>query len=387
MGILSSIARSVFGETTSSKAERFANENPFEFKIFKDNLTLESGEKFDTLSLKVRGIYNLGDNHMPAGVVLSRVQISAGPSVSEQYPVICAIEDYQEEKTPFFSYSPPNLNCQYGLFGGWDSWVNIVRVPIDALTFAKRGRLLVVAEYAVASSLSPGVKRHKSNLYLDNYKIGYIDGIEQRNRAKEIAVSLAVFVSGVDGEHDLQEGRIVRDFIHKQLAELDDSEKTQELKCSLNEAAKRAHAIKETYAIRERGFQLAKEAGEFEPNLKFMIMELLLDVAGADDVAEHAETEFLNELAEEMGLDTDEYKNMRDKALPIAMYSENSAGGAQGQVASMLGLTPDMSVQEKKSQLSKEYRKWNALKNSSDPEKSKQAKHMVKVISELRKEL
>ena len=46
-----------------------------------------------------------------------------------------------------------------------------------------------------------------------------------------------------------------------------------------------------------------------------------------------------------------------------------------------------MSVAEKKSQLGKEYRKWNALKNSSDPVKSKQAKDMVKAIGELRKNL
>jgi hypothetical protein len=115
-------------------------------------------------------------------------------------------------------------------------------------------------------------------------------------------------------------------------------------------------------------------------------MELLLDVAGADDVAAKHETDFLNDLAHRMGLDLDEYKNMRDKALPISIYETNSNGGVD-QVESMLGLSDDMSVADKKSHLSKEFRKWNPLQNSSDPVKSKQAKDMVQAIGELRKSL
>ena len=97
-------------------------------------------------------------------------------------------------------------------------------------------------------------------------------------------------------------------------------------------------------------------------------------------------TRFLNSLAHTMGMDVDEYRNMRDKALPIAMYAQNSAVGSE-QIEDMLGIRADMSVAEKKAQLSKEFRKWNPLQSSSDPAKSKQAKDMVKAIGEIRKKL
>jgi tellurite resistance protein len=385
MGILSAIGRGLFGESTESKATRIASEDPFRIKLVKEEITLKDGAKIEVLSVKLRGIINSGQNAFPADKANLTVMLSTeGPDGRE--PIICAIESLQSEKSPVFCHTSDSLDVTYGLCGGWDGWVNLVSVPLMALTFSRKGQLEITAKIFVAYTLLPrGVVREDTLGYYNNNS-GFIDSMEQRKRGREVAVSLAVLVAGIDGVRDETEAEIVTGFIRKQITSIEDESAQAVAKQKLNKAVKEAHAIRSHAAIRRRGFEFADEAAEFDSDIKFQIMELLLDVAGADDVAAKHETDFLNDLAHRMGLDLDEYKNMRDKALPISIYETSSDDGG-GQVEGMLGITDGMSVAEKKSQLSKEYRKWNALKNSSDPVKSKQAKDMVKAIGELRKSL
>ncbi len=387
MGILSSIGRSIFGESTVDKAERITNEDPFRMNFSLDAVTLEDGTELEVLKLQVRGLFNSRIHTFEKDSVMSSVLILAGETEDEMKPVICAMEDYQFEETPFFHFALPEIKANYGLFGGWDEWITLFTVPVASLTFARKGNLLIKAKF-IANLLIVGRSYERSAvLRFQSDEIGYIDGIEQRERAMEIAVSLAVLVAGVDGSHDSSEAAIVKEFISKHLNEIDDADRRSTTKKALNDAASDAFARKSITEIKSNGMYLAEEAAGFESNLKFMIMELLLDVAGADDVAESAETEFLNSLAHKMGMDVAEYKNMRDKALPISIYAQGGDGESSGQIEDMLGIRAGMTTAEKKSQLSKEYRKWNALKNSSDPVKSKQAKEMVRAISNLRKGL
>lgn len=387
MGILSSIGRGIFGESTEAKATRIASEDPFKIKLVRDFFTLDSGEKVEVLSVKVRGLINSGLHQFPTGSASLSVRFSTEGASGEE-PVICAIERLQASNSPEFQFISDSLDVHYGLCGGWSEWVNLVSVPILSLTFARKGELKVGVR--VVALFEPlilgGAQSKEASLYYTNSDPGFMERIEQRERGMEVAVSLAVLVSGVDGSHDNHEAKIVKGFIQKQVAELKDEKERNETKKSLNDAVIKTHALKDVSLIKRSGLALAREAKDFESSLKFMIMELLLDVAGADSVADEEETRFLNSLAHTMGMDVDEYRNMRDKALPIAMYAQNSAVGSE-QIEDMLGIRADMSVAEKKAQLSKEFRKWNPLQSSSDPAKSKQAKDMVKAIGEIRKKL
>lgn len=387
MGVLSAIGRGLFGESREARATRIASEDPFKVKLVRDFFTLDSGEKVEVFSVKVRGIINSELHHSPTGSASLSVRLST-EGVSGAEPVICAIERLQASDSPVFQFVSDSLDVHYGVCGGWSGWVNLVSVPIMSLTFARKGDLKVgvkvVAVFGGRAILGSQVR--EASLYYTNSDQGFMDTLEERGRGMEVAVSLAVLVSGVDGSHDNHEAKIVKGFIQKQVAELEDEEEFNKTKKSLNDAVIKTHAIKNVSIIKRSGLALAREAKDFDSSLKFMIMELLLDVAGADSVAHEAETQFLNSLAHTMGLDVDEYKNMRDKALPITMYAQNSAGGSE-QIEDMLGLSAGMSVLEKKAQLSKEFRKWNPLQSSSDPAKSKQAKDMIKAIGEIRKKL
>lgn len=388
MGLLSSLRKGFFGETAAEKITRIASEHPFQMRFTSEDMTLDDGAIIKVLKFQVRGMFNTGNHFIERDRVTSFVQISSGASAAEMAPVICAIEDYQYKDTPFFHFDLPEIEANYGLVGGWDQWVSLVTVPVAALTFAHRGSQKIQAKFTLGLIAAEKIYEKTTQLSFYNHELGYLDGDEQRKRAMEIAVSLAVLVSGVDGSHDANEARIVKSFISKQLNEVEGAEKLSETKKSLNEAAKKAHAIKNVGLIKRSGMALAREAKEFEPNLKFMIIELLLHIAAADNVAEQDETEFLNMLAHTMGLDVEEYKNMRDDVLKPSMFqSKSAAGSSSKQLEDMLGLKPEMTAAEKNSLLSKEFRKWNHRQNSSDPEKSQQAKEMVREISKLKANL
>ena len=395
MGFFSSVSRAFFGESNEAKAIRLAAKDPFKIKFAKEFLTLENGEKIEVLSVYIRGIINSGCQDIEKDEVnLGTTLYSFSEDYPEEAPVMCAIESLQSDKYPFLNHVSDPLTAHYGLCGSWDEWVRLLAVPVVSLTFSRNGPLTLKLKLKVNYLITSLVDKVITSIVNDkvatlsyvNTQSGYFDSIEQRKRGKELAVSLAVLVAGIDGSRDEEEAEIVTAFIRKQIASIDDLEEQNVIKKRLNNAVIQAHSVTSFAAIRRRGFELADEAAEFDSDIQFQIMELLLDVAGADSLAAKLETDFLNDLAHRIGLDLEEYKKLRDKALPISIYESKSDGGGN-QVESMLGLNSGMSVAEKKSHLSKEFRKWNPLQNSSDQVKSKQAKDMVKAIGELRKNL
>lgn len=380
-------SNSATSSSPAEKAKSLTDTNPFSVKLVEEKLELKDGGSIDALSIKVKGIINSGNHYLEKDrVVILSMMLSSSEIDNEEAPVLCSIEELQHEDTPIFCHISDHIPATYGLAGGWDEWVTLASVPVAALTFSRSGTLSLVLRLSVYYETSKARVEKTGYLNYYNPNNGYFDSIEQRKRGKEVAVSLAVLVAGIDGVRDVAEAEIVTGFIRKQIATIEDEAERAIAKQKLNKAVTDAHAIEGPSEIRDEGFELANEASDFDSDIKFMIMELLLDVAGADDVAAQHETDFLNDLAHHMGLDVDEYKNMRDKALPISIY-ESSSHNEGSQIKAMLGITENMTVAEKKSQLSKEYRKWNALKNSSDHEKSKQAKEMVRAISDLRKGL
>ena len=387
MGFFSSIGRAIFGESIASKVRKLAQDSPFQLKLERGNIELDDGSTFDALKFMVKGVVYSGDSSLKDDYMsICSCLFADGPSIEGKHPILCSIGDLQRDDSIVFSHATELLNVKYGAAGGWDEWVPIMAVPVDSLTFPAQGLLTVYLEIRIIHCLSTWSSEKIVNISYLNHQKGYLESSRERRRGTNIAVSLAVLISAVDGVRDEEEGKTVNNFIRKQLSAIEDEDSKEQRKQELNNSVKKVQNIFGYDLIRENAFKLAKEAADFDSTIKFQILELLLDVAGADNVAAKHETDFLNDLAIRLGVDVDEYKNMRDKALPISIYEETESS-KQSQIEGMLGLKKDMTVTEKKSLLSREYRKWNSLKNSSDPAKSRQAKDMVSAISELRKNL
>jgi hypothetical protein len=384
---LPSILRASSHNRALSDLQGKISSNPFRVSFSKDSISLDTGDEIEVLSVKVKGFIK-----SQATTIVNEDRVFLGLSLSSQTtgtqnePVLCMLDDLQATDSTLFNYVSDPLTAHNGLAGGWDEWVQLIAVPIDSLVFSRKGLMTLKLQMKVLFKAGRSFSERSIELkHFRNEKSGYIDSHEQREKGKEIAVTLAVLIAGSDGDRAASEGEVIKTFIRKQIASESEEDRAKTKK-TLNQAVEYAHAITSPKAIKLRAAELADQAADFDADIKFEIIELLLDVASVDDVAAKQETDFLDDLARRIGLDLDEYKNIRDKALPISIY-ESDPERKSAQIEGMLGLTNEMSVAEKKTQLSKEYRKWNALKHSSDKAKSKQAKDMVTAIGELRRTL
>ena len=207
---------------------------------------------------------------------------------------------------------------------------------------------------------------------------GYDDHRENHQRIEELTIKLAMAVSAVDGAMDEQEGAVIREWLHKRVAGIENEERRNEEKQRYNgyvqsayEAAKANQISLELVAA-----EICDLAGSAE---KYDALELCLHVAGADNTAEQSELDLIRSLARQLDVNYERLRSMEEKILPIAIHA------TEGNVDEMLGITPAMSTGDIRKHLNREYRKWNDRQSSNDPDVREQAIEMLRLIAESRR--
>jgi len=109
------------------------------------------------------------------------------------------------------------------------------------------------------------------------------------------------------------------------------------------------------------------------------ILELCLRVPQVDGLAAAEELELLKKLAEWLEVDADRFRSMVEKILPVGMHEAED-------MEVILGVTPDMSRDQAREHLNRQYRKWNARVTSPDPQVQTQADKMLRFIADARRE-
>jgi hypothetical protein len=112
---------------------------------------------------------------------------------------------------------------------------------------------------------------------------------------------------------------------------------------------------------------------------RYDILELCLYVAQANGFVAPEEAAILKNLASWLEVDTNRFRDMMEKILPVSMHEVKDA-------EVILGVTSDMSKDRTRQQLNREYKKWNSRVTNSNPEIQAQADEMVKLIAKARSE-
>ena len=298
------------------------------------------------------------------------------------YPVLSSIEKFQSKNSYYFYYET-SMDFPYEV-NEFKSAVTILTIPILVLRFSRKGVLNICCDVNISFPLG-NVEHHTSTITYENPEDGYLDDMQEMKKAQEIAVKLAVILSRYDGNSDVEEAETIKNYISKIVnssGENGDSKR----KNDLNSAAKDAWLVDIEYDSQSYIDSLCEEAKGFYTINKFEIINLLLSVAKADGTAMKSEMDLIEYIVKKLGVDYEEYKNIRDKVIDLRMH-ETSKENKVEDAFKILGITDDMTLNEKKSVLNKEYRKWNALQNSSDEAVCKNAKDMIKLISKARAEL
>jgi uncharacterized tellurite resistance protein B-like protein len=124
--------------------------------------------------------------------------------------------------------------------------------------------------------------------------------------------------------------------------------------------------------------EICREIVEIAPLVgRLEILDLCLRVAAAKGQVTTMELTLLKDLSDWLGIDRNRLRAMVEKVLPIEMHQTQD-------MEMILGVTDEMSMEEARRQLNREYAKWSSRVISTDPAIRRQADQMIKLIADAR---
>ena len=319
----------------------------------------------------------VANRSVPPGGFYAEVELRVSDITNETpEPIISEIDELQEEKSIILGFNK-KLQLPYAI-SIINQWMSIVTIPIDALTFPRQGLRKLQFNVVIKDTTASATKIVNYN----NKSIGYLDENDNRAVFEQKAVELAFAVSVADSVAHQNEAIVIKNWIKRRIRVAADYEKN-ETKTRMNDAVTRAYQIfidgesHDIYEICEELMSVATTAERYE------VLELCLQVAKADGVAEQEELDIIDKLAELLEIDKDRYRLMRDKVLPITMMNDADVVD----IDKLLGITSDMDIHEQEKHLIKEFKKWNSQVEHKSAEIRKQAEEMLEKIARKKEEL
>lgn len=208
---------------------------------------------------------------------------------------------------------------------------------------------------------------------------GYEEESRDRESAQAIALQIGVAIAMADGSLDDAEGRVLRNWILKEVAAYSESEQAR-LKALYNDALRTGFeaANQGTLDVDRLVGNLAAVGNK---KGKYEAIELALDVMAADGVADPEEMRLIRGIASSLDLDMAEIERMREGVtlnLSNKLDSEESIEG-------LLGIDANWPVEQKRRHLRMEFQKWsNRLNSLPEGEERDSAQTMLDNIATLR---
>ena len=207
-----------------------------------------------------------------------------------------------------------------------------------------------------------------------NNSAGYVNLEQNIKNTKTLAVGLAFALGAVDDKlHDC-EVEVIRQWARRNIEVPGVPEKASK---KLNKA------LEKTIHFFQKGnnvdaYKICKQIVRTVPVAeRYDILELCLNVTKASGVVNPEEIALLKKLAGWLEVDMERFRSMAEKIIPASMHQTEDS-------EVILGITADMTKEQTRHHLNKEYRKWNARVTSSDPEIQQQADHMLDLIAQAR---
>jgi uncharacterized tellurite resistance protein B-like protein len=259
--------------------------------------------------------------------------------------------------------------------GVLEDWTVVAQVSPEWFVLPRQGSRRLQGNVAIVSSQT-GARLASASCIVtfENTEIGYLDIEDNIQRAKTLAVGLAFSVAAADNELPDSEVLVIHGWVRTNFGSAHAS------------AAARLElerALQKTTAFFRRGGRLnvadiTREIAEIAPMIgRVEIMDLCLRVAGAKGQVTGAELNLLKDIAGSLAIDRARLRAMIEKILPVHMHASQDA-------EIILGVTEEMSKDEARHQLNREYAKWSSRVISSDPTIRRQADQMINLIADAR---
>ena len=384
-----------------SFSEEFEEESyrmgPLQARAIEDKADL-GGKLYKMHKIEIRGLINKTEIPYDLQCVISFFDITGQKKGEEKYnkPILTPINELMEIDTRAVQLVIP-IGQVNGL-NGYQKWTHIHQVYPDFLIGQKKGvrnirgiiRFLPNQEKVLSEinyGLGPaddtllaafGSFDFKANLQ----ETGYEEARDNYFKIRSFCVQFGVLMAFSDGELEKSEGEVIKKWISHQIDLEADKEDKEKLKTILNETLKKSYAN-----AKEGKLALDKLTTEFKKITSransISMLEFLFEIIGADGQIDEAEMKVVQSIGSKLDISRDELKAMTDKT-----FLNSSTGDLeQGQsAANILGITDDMSKEEIKTLLNKEFKKWNGrIQALEDGEEKDKAQQMLNVIAEARK--
>ena len=256
-----------------------------------------------------------------------------------------------------------------------ENWTIATQISPEWFVLPRQGsRRLQLAVTIVSQETGQRIASTSCRVLFENLEIGYLDIDDNIQRAKTLAVGLAFSVAAADNELPDSEVLLIEGWVRTNFGSADASA-TARLELD--------RAMQKTAGFFRKGGhlnvqQICTEIVEIAPIVgRIEIMDLCLRVAGAKGQVTRAEMMVLKDLAQWLVIDRNRLRTMIEKILPVHMHTSQDT-------EMILGVTKEMSEEEARHQLNREYAKWSSRVISSDPAIQRQADQMLNLIADAR---
>lgn len=254
-------------------------------------------------------------------------------------------------------------------------WTVVAQLSPEWFVLPRQGSRRLQSDVAILSQArGQRLASARCVIGFENLEIGYLDIEDNIQRAKTLAVGLAFSVAAADNELPESEVLVIEGWVRTNFG------------AGQASAAARGEldrALQKTTAFFRKGGRLniqeiCREIVEIAPMIgRIEIMDLCLRVAGAKGQVTAAEMLLLKDLAACLVIDRTRLRAMVEKILPVHMHTSQDT-------EMILGVTKEMSEDEARHQLNREYAKWSSRVISSDPAIRTQADQMLNLLANAR---
>lgn len=349
----------------------------------------EGGAKFDALAIELKGLFPISTNTSTKLIVSAFWE----GDDAELFPILSALEDFQEEGTAAFQSSVelPILKPGYG----FADWVHAGVVIPELLIAPYSGRQRIKIFIRLMDLSKPfdiRLGRHSQasgaamvwgqviNKEVQLSQKGYIEAKDAQDKAVELSAKLAVAVSVSDGSVDPRESEVVKRWVKKHLESLE-GEGRDERKETMNSVL--SNTLRQAKQGQLQLGEVCKELKALDlQSANYEAIELCHDVMAADGVVDKDEIKVLDKISGALELDEKKVEAIRDKRITTLSVADS---GTESH-AHVLGIKDDWSPAEIKAHLRKEFTKWNNRLNTLPKgPKRERAQEMLKLIGDERK--
>jgi hypothetical protein len=256
-----------------------------------------------------------------------------------------------------------------------EDWTAVAQISPKEFVLPRTGhRKLHCSLSIVASDTGDLLACAGGAVDFESVETGYLDVEENIQRTKTLAVGLAFSVGSANGQLLDPEVNVIYAWVTTNFGSADASNGA---KLELE------RAMQKTAAFFRKGGRLnvpeiCQEIAEIAPLIgRLEILDLCLRVVAAKGQVTAMELMLLKDLASWLEIERTRLRTMVEKILPVEMHQTQDA-------EMILGVTDDMSMDEKRKQLAREYAKWSARVISTDPAIRRQADQMIHLIADAR---